>query len=132
MKTLAQVKKENAEYKTLINAVIKNIGIESVQDVINHGIDGGFSGFIYYGETHAFAMKHRETIINMLEAHAQDSDQDIIEMVSGFGVFRNAPMDNGDKKELYKYIGLGKCEQSTITNLMAWFAAEEVCRMFEN
>jgi hypothetical protein len=68
----------------------------------------------------------------MLTEQADDFGQEVVEMVSGFGVFRNSPMDNEDKMELYKYIGGGKCEQSTITNLMAWYALEEVCRMFED
>jgi len=131
MKTLKQVTDERPEYKKLINAVINNIGIESVQDVNNHGIDGGFGGFVYYNDTHAFAMKHRKLIVKLLEEQANDLGEEVVAMVSGFGVFRNSPMDNDDRKELYKYLGGGKCEQSTITNLMAWFAAEEVCRMFD-
>jgi hypothetical protein len=132
MRTKTQVIKDRPELKTIINAVISNIGMDSVQDVNNHGIGGGFSGFIYYGETHAFAMKHRKTIVKILEEQADEFGQDVVSMVAGFGVFRNSPMDNEDKKELYRYLGFGKCEQSAITNLMAWYAAEEVCRMFEN
>jgi hypothetical protein len=29
-------------------------------------------------------------------------------------------------------MGGGKVEQGTLTNVMAWFALEEVCRMFED
>ena len=129
--TLSQVIKDNSDYKTLINAVINNIGLDAVEDVVNHGIDGGYSGFIYYSETHAFAMKYRKLIVKMLEEMADSLGEEVVSMVSGFGVFRNSPMDNEDRKELYKYLGGGRCEQSTITNLMAWFAAEEVCRMFD-
>lgn len=126
-----QVLQENPEYKTLINAVVNRIGLYSVDDVINHGIDGGFSGFIYYVDTHAFAMRYRKLIVKLLEQQAEDLGEEVVQMVSGFGVFRRSPMDNDDRKELYKYLGGGKCEQSNITNLMAWFAAEEVCRMFD-
>lgn len=132
MKTLKQVIKDNSEYKTLINAVISRIGMDSVNDVNNHGINGGFSGFIYYSETHAFAMRHRKDIVKLLNEQAGQMGEEVVKMVSGFGVFRNSPMDNEDRQELYRYLGMGRCEQSTITNLMAWFAAEEVCRMFEN
>lgn len=126
-----QVLKDNSEYKTLINAVINRIGLDSVNDVNSHGIDGGFSGFIYYTETHAFAMRYRKLIVKLLEQQAEDLGEEVVSMVSNFGVFSRSPMDNDDRKELYKYLGGGKCEQSTITNLMAWFAAEEVCRMFD-
>lgn len=132
MKSKKQVLADNPTYKTLINAVINRIGIDSVQDVNNHGIDGGFSGFIYYTETHAFAMRYRKMIVRLLEETADQLGEDVVKMVSGFGVFRNRPMDNDDRKELYKYLGGGRNEKSTITNLMAWFAAEEVCRMFED
>ena len=131
MKTKKQVLSENSEYKSLINAVINNIGMESVNDVINYGIDGGFNGFIYYSETHEFAMKHRKQIVKMLTEMAWQLGEEVVEMVADFGVFRHNKMDSEDRMDLYKYIGGGKCEQGTITNLMAWFAAEEVCRMFD-
>ena len=133
MKSKAQVLKENSPYKTLINAVIDGLhGTDSIQDVNNHGIDGGYGNFIYYSDTHKFAMRYRKLIVRMLEEMANQLGEDVVQMVSGFGVFRNSPIDADDKKQLYKYLGGGRNEQSTITNVMAWFAAEEVCRMFEN
>jgi len=132
MKTKKTVLAENSEFKTLINAVISKVGLDSVNHINSYGIGGGFCGFVYYSDTHKFAMKHRKLIIWMLESEAGSFGQEVIEMVSNFGVFRTSKMDNEDRKELYRYIGGGKCEQSTITNLMAWYAAETVCRMFEN
>ena len=130
MKTIKQVIKENADYKSLINAVINEIGKDSINDVINYGASAGFSGFIYYSDTQKFAMKYRKQIVLMLENLAEDLGEDVVSMVSNFGVFRNSKMDADDKKDLYKYLGGGRPEQGTITNLMAWFALEEVCRMF--
>jgi hypothetical protein len=132
MKTKVQILKDNPELKTIINAVINRIGLGSVEDVNNHGIYGGFNGFIYFSDTHKFAMKHRKTIVDMLERMADDYGEDVVTMVSGFSMFRNAPMDADDKKDLYRYLGGGRCEQGTITNLMAWYAAEEVCCLFED
>jgi len=132
MKTKAQVLKDYPQYKTLINAVLSNIGMDSIQDVNNHGADSGFSGFIYYSDTHKFATKHRRDIVSMLEDMANDLGEEVTTMVSNFGVFRNSPMDQDDKRDLYKYLGGGKPEQGAITNVMAWFALEEVCRMFDN
>jgi hypothetical protein len=131
MKTIKKVVSENPDYRRLINAVVSRIGKDSINDVNNHGIDGGYSGFIYYSETHSFAMRYRKDIIKMLLEYAESLGEDVVTMVSNFGVFRSNPMDEEDKMDLYKYIGGGKCEQGTITNLMAWFAAEEVCRMFD-
>ena len=132
MKTKKQVIEERPEYKALINAVVSSIGKESIGDVNRHGIDGGFSGFIYYSETHKFALKHRKQIVAMLEDMADQLGEDVVAMVAGFGVFRGSPMDADDKKDLYRYLGGGKVDQGAITNVMAWFAAEEVCRMFED
>lgn len=112
----------------IVNSVVRSVGRDSIEDIVNHGIDGGFNGFIYYSETHAFALKYRKQIVEMLESLADDLGEDVVSMVSGFGVFRHLPMDNDDKKDLYKYLGGGKPEQGTITNVMAWFAAEEICR----
>jgi len=77
-------------------------------------------------------MRHRKDIIKLLNDQADQMGEEVVKMVSGFGVFRNSPMDNEDRQDLYRFLGMGKCEQGTITNLMAWFAAEEVCRMFDN
>ena len=133
MKTKKEVLSKRSEYKTLINAVLNSLGsTDSIEDVTKSGADAGFPGFTYYSDTHKFAMKHRKMIVSMLEDQASEFGQEVVEMVSGFGVFRKSPMDNDDRKELYKFLGGGKCEQSTITNLMAWFALEEVCRMFED
>ena len=132
MLTKKQVLENNEDKKILINAVIKNVGMDNVENINNHGIDGGYSGFIYYSDTHKFAMRYRKYIVPMLEEQAEEFGEDVVKMVSGFGVFRSSPMDAEDKKDLYKYLGGGRCEQSKITNLMAWYAAEEVCRMFDN
>ena len=131
MKTIKQVKAERPEHKTLISGVLNRIGTDYIEDVNSHGADAGFPGFTYYDDTHRFAMRHRKTIVSMLENQAQELGEEVVEMVSHFGVFRKSPMDNEDRRELYRYLSGAKCEQSTITNLMAWFALEEVCRMFE-
>lgn len=119
MRTIKQVIKDRPEYRVLINAVISRIGKESIEDVVNHGIDGGFSGFIYYYETHTFAMRYRKYIIQLLEEMADSLGEEVTEMVSNFGVFRNSKMDSEDMKDLYKYLGGGRPEQCAITNVMA-------------
>ena len=119
----------------LINSVISQFGgweifKELAENVTNHGINGGFGGFIYYNETHHFAIKNRALIVALLEDEADQLGEDVISMVSNFGLFRQSKMDADDKKDLYKFLGGGRCEQGPITNVMAWFAAEEVCRAY--
>ncbi len=129
----AQVLRENSSYKSLINAVLNNLsnGVEDVENINSHGIDGGYGNFIYYSDTHKFAMRYRKMIVRLLEETAEQCDTEVVELVAGFGIFRRSPMDAEDRKDLYKYLGGGRPEQGAITNIMAWFAAEEVCRMFD-
>lgn len=132
MKTKKQVLSDNPNYTRLINAVILQLGgMDNIEDINRHGISGGYSGFTYYYDTHKFAMRNRRQIVELLEEMAGSLGEDVVKMVSQFGVFRNSSMDADDKKDLYKYLGGGRPEQGGITNVMAWFAAEEVCRMFE-
>lgn len=121
----------------LIKSVVKQFGgwerfTESAEDVTKHGINGGFGGFIYYSETHNFAIKNRALIVELLEETANQLGEDVVNMVSNFGVFGNSPMHADDKKDLYKYLGGGRPQQGAITNVMAWFAAEEVCRAYSD
>ena len=135
MKSKKQVLADNPSYKTLINAVYNRIGKDYIKDVNSHGMEAGFPGFTYYSDTHSFAMRYRSIIVRLLEDTADQLGKEVVNLVSGFGYFnrsRHSPMDNEDKKDLYKYLGGGRPTQGAITNLMAWFAAEEVCRMFED
>lgn len=132
MKTKKQVIEGNQDFKTLINAVISRIGKESIQDVTRNGADAGFSGFIYYSDTHKFAVQYRKQIIALLKYSAEQLGEEVMTMVKSFGVFRKPSFDSQDETDFYNYMGSGKVEQGTLTNVMAWFALEEVCRMFED
>ena len=136
MRTLNQaikaVKKARPEYAKLINAVVTAAQFEDIQqidDVCNYGASAGVSGFIYYSETHDFTKKHRKQIAALLEEEAEDLGEDTVEMVGNFGYFRNnGGIDREDKRDLYKFLGGGMPEQGSITNIMAWYALETVCR----
>ena len=132
MKTTKQVITDYPQHKKLINAVLKQLGYkEYLESIYKHGINGGYSGFIYYTETHKLAMKNRKSIIALLEELAFHLyDNDVVEMVKSFNTFRRNGMDKDELKDLYRYLGGAKVEQGSITNIMAWFAAEEVARMF--
>ena len=131
MKTIKQVIEERPGYRILINAVIKRVGKNSIPDINSYGIAGGYNGFIYYVDTYNFAMRYRKYIIKLLEELSREFCEEIIKMVSNFQYFHRNPMDNDDRKDLYRYLGDGKPKGQIITNLLAWLAAEEVCRWFE-
>lgn len=125
--------KNNIERITYaVNAQMEDNLLEYASDIANHGIDGGYSGFIYYSETHAFAMKNRKMIVELLEDQAFHLGEEVTAMVANFKVFRGSPMDSDDRRDLYKYLGGDKPDQGTITNIMAWFAAEEAARFIDN
>jgi len=132
MKTTKQVITDYPQHKKLINAVLRQLGSkDNIEDIYRNGINGGYSGFIYYTETHKFAIKNRKSIIALLEELAFHLyDNDVVEMVKSFNTFRRNGMDKDELRDLYRYLGGAKVEQGSITNIMAWFAAEEVARMF--
>lgn len=132
MKTIKQVKADFEDYKSLISAVINRVGKDSISDINNHGINGGYDGFIYYNETKSFSSRHRKLILQLLHEDADSFEVSVEEMVSGFGYFRNKGMDYEDKQDLYRYLSETPCKENTIPNLMAWYAAETVCRWFED
>ena len=146
MKTLEEVLKENADRAALIQAVVDDIGRESIQDVINHGIDGGFNGFIYYTDTIAFYQKHRDAINSWVKDMADDLGENPVEMVGGFGCLKWYDHKAGKWTEPEGRDKIGVCiyggsipENDTkdgdfelVQNALAWFAAEEVCRLFED
>jgi hypothetical protein len=117
----------------LIRSVIKQSGgfesfIESAQDIANHGIDGGFHGWIYYTDTCAFFKRNKSAILKLAEDQA--FEQGMLEMIQNFGDFRNNPISL-DEVARAIYQGKGEmCEQ--IQNVMAWYAAEEVVRLYND
>ena len=136
MKTLKQVLSEYPQYSTLINAVIRRIGMESVNDVIQHGIGGGFHGFIYYTDTVKFWKTHRKLIMQMAKEMADDLGEDVMQMIGGFGCLqyydyqKKRWTDSDGQKRIGETIYGGPTDD-IVANAMAWFAAEEVCRMFD-
>lgn len=133
MKKLNEVIKENPEYAVLIRAVIRNIGKESIEDVINNGIDGGFSGFIYTRDTIDFFHKHKSEIIKLAENMADSLGEDMLNMITGFNCLKDQKLSSYEvAKALESKDKAIDSDHANIKNAMAWFAAEEVCRMFEN
>ena len=138
MKTKVQVLREHPDQITLINAVVDRVGLESVPDINMHGMSGGFHGFIYYADTVRFFNRHRKAIMTMAEELAEEvGEGGMIGLIQGFNCLssyehrRRIPDYTVD--EIAKALYTGKGEYAyVIKNAMAWFTAEEVCRMFED
>ena len=108
------------EYKEL-SAVFENCA--------EHGADCGFVGFIYYNETVPFFKANRRDIVRHMENMAEEIGTDIISMVQGFGVFRHGskPTVGEVGRALYDS-GKTWPELTTLYNVFAWYALEEVSR----
>lgn len=132
MKTIKEVKKEHPEYRNLINAVFRRLSLEDVENVNYVGMSAGFGNFVYYADTCEFAWKHNRDIVGLLTDDAESFDQEIVEMVGGFGLFKNNPMDAEDKMDLYCFLANKKNEGHIIPNLMCWYAVETICGWFED
>lgn len=118
---------------SLVRAVVRQAGgwesfVEMAPDICRGGIDGGFHGFIYYNETHAFARRNREHISEMASAQAQDFGVGVMEMIRGFGCFRNGTKPTDD--EIGKALYAGKDDGAGVLNALAWYAGEEVARAY--
>ena len=139
MKTLKEVKAEQPkELHTIINAVVNNLNsLDSIEDINNYGIDGGYGNFIYYSDTVKFWRKYRKTITAMLENMADACCIGVLELVQGFNCLGAGYGKN--RQNDYTLQDIGKAlygryndELDIIYNALAWFTAEEVCRMFED
>jgi hypothetical protein len=125
----------------LIRATVAQFGgwerfTESAADVTNHGINGGFGGFVYCSETCKFFTKNRTMIMELAEEQAQQiGDGGALEMIQSFNCFSsgNYPNRKPDYTQsvIAEAIYKGNGEEATqIQNGMAWFAGEEVCRAY--
>lgn len=122
----------------LVKSVIRQFGgfesfKECYQDVVNHGINGGFSGFIYYDDTVKFALKNRDMIIELAKQDAESiGESGVLEFIQSFNCL-------GKKDYSVEEVGQSlfsskaKAKENTqVLNALAWYAAEEVCRSFDN
>lgn len=114
----------------LKNAVLTQIGVSKKEFKKNvsdyRDASAGISGFIYYSDTHEFSMANQSDIVELLEEQAEESGQEVVEMVKNFGIFKGS-MDRDELKDLYNYLGGNKkIEQGAVTNIMAWFAVESL------
>jgi hypothetical protein len=123
----------------LLRAVARQMGgwtelRESARDITRHGIDGGFSGFIYYSETVAFWRKNRTLIIGLLTQQAEEMGLDPTEMVCSFNCLKTTDpgVSKDRRREVYRELfGLMKYDDGDdviVANAMAWYAAEEAAR----
>lgn len=124
----------------LAAAVVRQMGgwqsfKESAGDITNHGIGGGFNGFIYYRDTVAFAKRNRPAILALLNEQAADFGADgPIALVRGFNCLtdkRTNKPDYTDDEIGAALYGRGTGDSADmILNALAWYAGEEIARRY--
>lgn len=117
----------------LMRAVKRQLGSdwkEQFEDIVNHGIDGGFSGFIYYSDTVSFFKRNKDEIVELVKEMADDFGQSPIELVKSFNCLGKKEDWEAEIAEcLYGRIS---ADNLTVPNALAWFAAEEAAREYMN
>lgn len=139
MRTTKQVIETSNIPAKLIRSVILQLGgtvdaREKFPDITNHGIDGGFHGFIYYSDTVAFFKRNRNEITQLVESYAEEFGTTPVEMVAEFNCLKSS----SSYEKLETIHSIGRClyggrltdEDDLVANALAWFAAEEVARAF--
>ena len=119
----------------LIRAVIRQSGgwgwidfQEKAPDIANNGIDGGFSGWIYYSETCEFYAKYQALIVELVERQADDYGyQSAQDMVKSFRSLNATLSEIG-----YTLYGNERQHDTQVANALAWYAAEEVASAYND
>ena len=116
----------------LASAVIRQFGgwedfQENAADVANHGIDGGFCGFIYYGETTAFAKKHKKLIIENVKQLADEVGESFTKVIANFNCLKKSGIAENDV--IMTLMSPRSCDDyvlQQVYNALAWYAGETV------
>jgi len=135
MKTITQAEKDSGVSAKLIRGVIKQLGgmdiaKESMRDIVNHGIDGGFSGFIYYNDTIAFFKKFRSEIRELVCDQAEEFGVSPIDFVASFNCLKYDNDIEGKKEIRRALFGKMISDDCLVPNALSWYAGEEVSRLF--
>jgi len=127
-------------YENLKEAVIKQLGYElsdlesdaenneelmcDLENITNHGIAGGFGGFVYHVDTVKFFNDNEADIMVLLKEMAESiGESGIYELITGFNC-----LDLG-VDEIVRAIHVPDAEdETTVKNALAWFAGEEIAR----
>jgi len=133
--TLKKLIEESSIPASLIRAVVRQMGgwesfTQNAPDICRGGIDGGFSGFIYNADTEPFARRNREDIQALASQQAEDFGMGVIEMIQGFGCFRNGTKPSDQEIGSALYAGKDIDGGMSILNALAWYAGEEVSREY--
>jgi len=115
----------------LIRSTVKQFGgfdnfKEVAGDIYNHGINGGFTGFIYHKDTVDFYRRNKKLIIELATSQAEEFGEDIFAMVSNFNCIKGQYTIN----EIFTALSRYNEEYTQLYNCLAWYSGEEVARAY--
>ena len=130
--TLSKFINESHIPAKLIRAVVRQSGgwdsfKEMAEDITNHGVGGGFHGWIYHSDTVPFAKRNKAAIMEMAKSMADDLGETLYRMIGGFNCLK---MGEGEVAEAIH--NPRSDDRVQVFNALAWFAAEEVARSYVN
>lgn len=124
MKTIVKI--ESTRFPRMTRAIVRRVGLGSLEDVARHSADAGWNGFTYYSDTLAFYKAHKADILALAEQSASELGEDMLAMIAGFGCLREYKLSPSAVGEAI-YSGRGE-DAAIVRNAMAWFALEETAR----
>ena len=135
MKTIKSLLATTSIPETLVRNTIRQFGgwetfKECADDVVDYGIDGGFSGFIYNNETVKFYANNRKAIIQLARSEAQECDETTVDMVAAFRCVRKHGYSVADVEGFLLFNDAKHEDYPALATAMAWYAAEAVCRAY--
>ena len=128
--TLSEFTKESHITEKLVRAVVRQSGgwesfKEMAEDITNHGVDGGFHGWIYHADTVQFAKRNKADIMELARQMADDLGEPLYRMIGGFNCLKM------EESEVAEAIHNPRSDDRTqVFNALAWFAVEEVARSY--
>ena len=120
----------------LAKAVIAQMGgsenfAENANNISSHGIDGGYSGFVYYTDTVKFAEENHGAIMDSLKSDMDNfGNESVPEMRSHWKSLNDLSQD-----EIAEVVYDKDPENENYTqvyNAMAWYAGEQVSYEYSN
>lgn len=110
----------------LVKATVRQFGGINVvkqvcQNVSNHGIDSGVSGFIYYTDTVKFTENNMKDIITFCRQMASELGTTLQEMLEGFKCLNSCDV-------ILALVDKDHEDRTQVINALAWFVGEELCR----
>lgn len=120
----------------LASTVIRQFGgwgtfQEKAPDVANHGIQGGYYGFIYYDETAAFVKKHKNLIIENIVQLADEIGENFAKVIADFNCLKKSGITENDVIIALMYTRLNDDYlMREVYNALAWYAGETVAHEY--